>query len=79
MEVEFVVKYKLLKDLPGLKAGAIFKESKYGYHSENYYSGFKFSDVENNQEWFEEIKDGISWEGVTKDLNIILRIKKIRY
>ena len=55
--------YKTLKDLPGIKAGAIFrwieKSKLYNliYSKENQ-NGWTFSKstVENNKDWFEEIK-----------------------
>lgn len=56
-------RYKLLKDLPDLKAGAIFEFSGPEYISKNnldlpdtYYSKLL---VESTPEWFEELKEGV--------------------
>ena len=51
--------YKLLKDLPDLKAGVIFEDSK---ESDDYVCGdykFLYNHVEDNTEWFEEIRENM--------------------
>jgi len=51
--------YKLLKDLPDLKAGAIFikgSEEDGDYHCQGEYR-YDEDVVENNPEWFEEVKE----------------------
>ncbi len=67
-----MVRYKLLKDLPRLKAGAMFKKREDGYYSENYYACFSSHEVEHNQDWFEETKNEIprlGWKKVLEDAN----------
>ncbi len=49
-----VKKYKLLKDLPNTSKGAIFDLVREHYHC-GYHRIYK-SVVENNPEWFEEVK-----------------------
>ena len=55
-------KYKLLKDLPDLTAGAIFYscENIMGivfYRANDKHNRYNASEVENNPEWFEEVKE----------------------
>ena len=55
-------KYRLKKDLPDCKAGAIFVKSNVNdsYWSKRQYheiSGYNKKFVENNPEWFEELKE----------------------
>jgi hypothetical protein len=53
-------KFRLLKDLPGVNAGAIFEEYSDAYHfiDTNGCRVAKYAKelVENNHEWFEEVK-----------------------
>ena len=54
-------RYRLKKDLPDVKAGAVFiHDGKYSYDYESKNklpSWYDESNVENNPEWFEEIKE----------------------
>lgn len=53
-------KYRLLKDLPGLKAGVILGQARPGgaYSSEDkHYPAFSVDQVELNSDWFEEVKE----------------------
>jgi len=61
--------FELLKDLPGCPTGRIFKEAvNNSYYNlmtdqefiDNEYQSYSIMDifVENNSEWFKEIKDG---------------------
>lgn len=68
-------RYKLLKDLPTIKAGEIFKETVTGYNEKNLLvriaplnaksPRLKVQDIDNFDEWFEEIQeepiDSIHW------------------
>lgn len=69
-------RYKLLKDLPTIKAGEIFKETVTGYNEKNLLvriaplnaksPRLKVQDIDNFDEWFEEIQevptDSIHWK-----------------
>ena len=68
-------RYKLLKDLPTIKAGEIFKETITGYNEKNLLvriaplnaksPRLKVQDIDNFDEWFEEIQeptDSIHWK-----------------
>lgn len=68
-------RYKLLKDLPTIKAGEIFKETVTGYNEKNLLvriaplnaksPRLKVQDIDNFDEWFEEVKeptDSIHWK-----------------
>ena len=66
--------YRLLKDLPGVRAGAIFSSNfggKYGLFSEaggpTYEPFFKPYQVEGNTEWFEEVVEEESTKEFTKE------------
>jgi hypothetical protein len=62
-------KYRLLKDLPGLKAGAVFtydhRANGYVYEGLNGFAGYSTEVVENSPDWFktlaEEIKPEAWW------------------
>lgn len=51
--------YKLLKDLPNEKAGAMFYSNAYG----NFYNSdsvcYEKDTIENNPEWFEPVKEKV--------------------
>ena len=52
------MKYKLLKDLPGCSAGAIFEKKVHGYTTTillNDYIGFPSKVVETRTDWFEPV------------------------
>lgn len=56
------MKYKLLKDLPGLKAGAIFEYDEDLERYINSYKGniytYKESDIIDSPDWFEKVQKG---------------------
>lgn len=68
-------RYKLLKDLPTIKAGEIFKETVTGYNEKNLLvrivplnaksPRLKVQDIDNFDEWFEKVQeptDSIHWK-----------------
>lgn len=56
-----MIEFKLLKDLPGIKAGDIFIKDpqREFFTSKSTGYSYKKCDVENNPEWFEEIKEKV--------------------
>jgi hypothetical protein len=70
-------KYKLLKDTPVTKSGAIFEKSDmffgdYGYLSKRgVEESFSKEFVENNPEWFEEVKDEFEKEFIVSNICIM--------
>jgi len=52
-------KYKLLKDLPDLKAGAVFEFDEFKYYSCGNYHTYCFhhEELERYPDWFQEIKE----------------------
>lgn len=54
-------KYKLLKNLPDLKAGAIFEykghETYEAWQNKQFYYGFTATQIKNNSEWFAEVME----------------------
>lgn len=84
-------RYKLLKDLPTIKAGEIFKEMVTGYNEKNLLvriaplnaksPRLKVQDIDNFDEWFEEIQeptDSIHWKPRIGDRCFILANTNIR-
>ena len=84
-------RYKLLKDLPTIKAGEIFKETVTGYNEKNLLvriaplnakrPRLKVQDIDNFDEWFEEIQeptDSIHWKPRIGDRCFILENTNIR-
>ena len=84
-------RYKLLKDLPTIKAGEIFKETVTGYNEKNLLvriaplnaksPRLKVQDIDNFDEWFEEIQeptDDIHWKPRIGDRCFILENTNIR-
>lgn len=84
-------RYKLLKDLPTIKAGEIFKEMVTGYNEKNLLvriaplnaksPRLKVQDIDNFDEWFEEIQeptDSIHWKPRIGDRCFILENTNIR-
>ena len=84
-------RYKLLKDLPTIKAGEIFKETVTGYNEKNLLvriaplnaksPRLKVQDIDNFDEWFEEIQeptDSIHWKPRIGDRCFILENANIR-
>ncbi len=84
-------RYKLLKDLPTIKAGEIFKETVTGYNEKNLLvriaplnaksPRLKVQDIDNFDEWFEEIQeptDSIHWKPRIGDRCFILANANIR-
>ena len=84
-------RYKLLKDLPTIKAGEIFKEMVTGYNEKNLLvriaplnaksPRLKVQDIDNFDEWFEEIQeptDSIHWKPRIGDRCFILENANIR-
>jgi hypothetical protein len=84
-------RYKLLKDLPTIKAGEIFKEMVTGYNEKNLLvriaplnaksPRLKVQDIDNFDEWFEEIQeptDDIHWKPRIGDRCFILENTNIR-
>lgn len=78
-------RYKLLKDLPTIKAGEIFKETVTGYNEKNLLvriaplnaksPRLKVQDIDNFDEWFEEIQeptDSIHWNPMIGEKCFIL-------
>ena len=78
-------RYKLLKDLPTIKAGEIFKETVTGYNEKNLLvriaplnaksPRLKVQDIDNFDEWFEEVKeptDSIHWNPMIGEKCFIL-------
>lgn len=78
-------RYKLLKDLPTIKAGEIFKETITGYNEKNLLvriaplnaksPRLKVQDIDNFDEWFEEVKeptDSIHWNPMIGEKCFIL-------
>lgn len=78
-------RYKLLKDLPTIKAGEIFKETVTGYNEKNLLvriaplnaksPRLKVQDIDNFDEWFEEIQeptDSIHWKPMIGEKCFIL-------
>ena len=83
--------YKLLKDLPTIKAGEIFKETVTGYNEKNLLvriaplnaksPRLKVQDIDNFDEWFEEVEeptDSIHWKPRIGDRCFILENANIR-
>lgn len=78
-------KYKLLKDLPYIKAGIIYEQDWNQYKSEkqDWITDYLNKNIiENNPEWFEEIKEAPQpkfkvWDYVVCDLSIIKTYLKI--
>ncbi len=78
-------RYKLLKDLPTIKAGEIFKETVTGYNEKNLLvriaplnaksPRLKVQDIDNFDEWFEEVEeptDSIHWNPMIGEKCFIL-------
>lgn len=78
-------RYKLLKDLPTIKAGEIFKETITGYNEKNLLvriaplnaksPRLKVQDIDNFDEWFEEVEeptDSIHWNPMIGEKCFIL-------
>ena len=78
-------RYKLLKDLPTIKAGEIFKETVTGYNEKNLLvriaplnaksPRLKVQDIDNFDEWFEEVEeptDSIRWNPMIGEKCFIL-------
>lgn len=55
------MKARLLKDLPRLKAGAIFKEENGLYYCPDYFYVFNDKDIRSMPEWFEILPDEPDW------------------
>ncbi len=84
-------RYKLLKDLPTIKAGEIFKETVTGYNEKNLLvriaplnaksPRLKVQDIDNFDEWFEEIQestDSIHWRPQIGDRCFVVENNNIR-
>lgn len=84
-------RYKLLKDLPTIKAGEVFKETVTGYNEKNLLvriaplnaksPRLKVQDIDNFDEWFEEVEeptDSIHWKPRIGDRCFILENANIR-
>lgn len=59
-------KYRLLKDLPGLKAGAVFiydpRVDGYVYEGVDGFAGYSAETVENSPDWFKPLDEEITPE-----------------
>jgi len=59
-------KYRLLKDLPGLKAGAVFtydhRVNGYVYEGANGFAGYSTEVVESSPDWFNTLDEEITPE-----------------